>query len=144
MSNELNNDLTQHKEFVALHINEAIRVHDLRKALNTNEISDGYHTFGELYNHRIELFIQLCSLWAHNAKYHHNGGPDIWRTQKHSDSSCIDGWLLLGMNKEAGSQITYHLPISRWNDCSFAETLECAPEFDGHTSDDVLKRLREL
>jgi hypothetical protein len=27
--------------------------------INTNQISDGYHTFGELYDHRISLFIAL-------------------------------------------------------------------------------------
>lgn len=125
-------------------LNAFIKVNAVKGILDTNNISDGYHTFGELYDHRIELYIQLCSLWAYNANHHHNGGPDVWRTQKHSDGSCVDGWFLLGMNKGAGSQITYHLPMSRWDDCSFAETLERAPEFDGHTSADVLKRLREL
>ena len=36
-------------------------------------------------------------------------------------------------------QITYHLPLSKWEETGFAETLEKAPEFDGHTPDDVLE-----
>lgn len=45
---------------------------------------------------------------------------------------------------EAGTQITYHLPIDRWEECSFAETLDKAPKWDGHTSADVITRLKNL
>jgi hypothetical protein len=48
------------------------------------------------------------------------------------------------MNKNKGSQITYHLPTSKWDECDFAITLDKAPEWDGHTSNDVLERIREL
>lgn len=67
-----------------------------------------------------------------------------WRTKTHSDGISWDGWFVLGLGKGEGDQITYHLPISRWDECDFAETLERAPEFDGHTSDDVLTRLKNL
>jgi len=30
--------------------------------ISTKEISDGHHTFGELYRHRITLFCTLCNL----------------------------------------------------------------------------------
>jgi hypothetical protein len=26
-----------------------------------NDISDGYHTFKELYDHRVKLFVALCN-----------------------------------------------------------------------------------
>lgn len=38
----------------------------------------------------------------------------------------------------------YHLPMSEWDNCKWANTLENAPEWDGHTSADVLKRLAEI
>lgn len=97
------------------------------------QISDGYHTFDELYEHRIELWIKLC-----------HGSYGAWRTQTHSDGSCWEGWFVLGLGREQGKQITYHLPMSRWGDCAWADTLEIAPEFDGHTSADVLERLKGL
>ena len=51
----------------------------------------------------------------------------------------------MGIGKEKGKQITYHLPARYWHEvCEFAEILEKAPEWDGHTSDDVLKRLASL
>lgn len=97
------------------------------------EVSDGYHTINELYEHRINLFIALCKRIN-----------DCWRSDTHSDGTSFEGWFILGINKSQGSQITYHLPMSRWDDCDFATTLFKAPEWDGHTSNDVLKRLLEL
>lgn len=102
-------------------------------------ISDGYHTMDELYKHRITLYIALCR------DIHANNFEDIvWRSKLHADGSSFDGWFILGIYKEKGKQITYHLPLSKWDECAFAETLERGPEWDGHTPTDVLKRLSEL
>jgi hypothetical protein len=105
------------------------------EVIKTNDVSDGYHTFGELYDHRITLFIALCRC---------AGRQGVWRSKKNGDGGEWDGWFILGINKEKGEQITYHLPISRWGETEFAETLEQAPEFDGHTSEDVLERFKKL
>lgn len=108
--------------------------------IDTNKISDQYHTFGELYDHRIALWIALCRL------YHNSTGPSspVWRSEKHSDGSDLDGWFLMGINQTKSIQMTYHLPMSKWDECHFAQRLETAPEWDGHTSADVLDRLRML
>lgn len=112
------------------------------------QVSDGYHTMDELYHHRIILYIALCrSLMG--TMYHTEDSDTpilrkIWRSKLHSDGSSFDGWFVLGIGKEKGEQITYHLPLSEWGQTEFAETLEKAPEFDGHTSDDVLLRLTNL
>ena len=101
------------------------------KRVVTEDTSDGYHTFKELYEHRITLFIALAR----------NIDIVAWRSKLHSDGSSLDGWFILGIAKSKGNQITYHLPNKKWEETSFAETLEKAPDFDGHTSQDVLKRL---
>ncbi len=105
------------------------------------EVSDGYHTFDELYDHRITLYIALCRILR--TECDHRG---VWRSKLHSDGSSFEGWFVLGIGKEGekGKQITYHLPLSRWGETDFAETLEKAPEWDGHTPEDVLKRLKAL
>lgn len=118
---------------------EALNV--LIKDSDTNKISDGYHTFGELYEHRIVLFIALCLQVYWSYKRTPNEENPIWKTVYHSDGSVWEGWFLLGMFKEKGKQITYHLPIKYWDQVTFAEQLIKAPDFDGHTSEDVLKRL---
>ena len=107
-------------------------------------VCDGYHTIDELYDHRITLFIALCRAIEKQEEY--NNGIEIWRSKKHSDGELAFGgtWFVLGINKEEGKQITYHLPILKWEETNFAETLETAPEWDGHTSADVLERLKKL
>jgi hypothetical protein len=109
---------------------------------------DGYHTFDELYDHRITLFITVCRWFGVMAYEGCIRGTDCqaqaWRSKAHHDGSVWDGWFILGIGKKKGEQITYHLPLSRWDETEFAETLEKAPEWDGHTPDDVLKRLKQL
>lgn len=106
-----------------------------REKVDTNLISDGYHTFGELYDHRIALFIALakCIRWPSSVN-------PIWRCPTDAD------WFILGIDNEPGKQITYHLPMSRWKDTEFAITFDKKdkPEWDGHTSEDVLNRLLNL
>ena len=109
---------------------------------------DSYHTFAELYDHRIAIYIALCQslvtldglqeAMGQKKLYH------VWRSHLHSDGTSFANWFTLGIYKEAGKQITYHLPNSRWDDVAFAETLDRGPEFDGHTPEDVLLRLKDL
>lgn len=122
-------------------INEVIKSH----AIDTNLISDGYHTFGELYEHRIVLWITLCKVFKYKANGNGIHRP-TWRTRFHSDGSYIEGWFLLGLGENGyyGPQMTYHLPMKYWEKCHFATTLDKAIEFDGHTSVDVLERLLSL
>ena len=118
---------------------------DASKAMVELLVSDGYHTFEELYDHRIALFIALCrnlQQWANNSGS--IADKHIYRSKTNGDGSTWEGWFILGIGKEKGKQITYHLPLSRWEETSFAETLDKAPEWDGHSSADVLERLKKL
>jgi hypothetical protein len=108
---------------------------DLKSIEAEVSITDGYHTFDELYDHRITLYIALCKALK-------NG--NVWRSQLHSDGSNYDGWFILGIWFEKGKQITYHIQNYRWDEAEFAQTLDKAPEFDGHTSEDVLERIKNL
>ena len=102
-------------------------------------VSDGYHTIGELYEHRIVLFIALCK------QYRKHSHSSVWISTKHSDGSSFDDWFIMGITMPDGKQITYHLPARFWSECcEISEVLEKAPEWDGHTSNDVLIRLKQL
>ena len=105
---------------------------------------DGYHTFDELYNHRITLFIALCRHMHDLLALEKPEKFKIWRSRLHSDGTAWDDWFIMGIGTKAGEQITYHLPMKMWSFTDFAESLEKAPEFDGHSSDDVLARLTAL
>ena len=112
------------------------------------EISDGYHTMDELYEHRVALYIQLASAIEIMNKISRDKGwstnAPVWRSKVHSDGSRYEGWFILGIEKEAGKQITYHIPEKYWDSTEFAETLIKAPEWDKHTSADVLERIKNF
>lgn len=97
------------------------------------EVSDGYHTFNELYEHRCLLFIALMQ-----------SNHDIaWRADKNDDGTKWDGWFLAGMDLSTGT-ITYHLPQNMWSMLDKdIKTFDIGPKWDGHTSNDVIKRLIE-
>lgn len=110
-----------------------------KTVIDSGKISDGFHTFDELYNHRNTLYIALCRVLDGYTSYY------VWRSKKHSDkTSAGKGWFILGINSSLGEQITYHLPISKWKETKFAVTHPFAINWDGHTSKDVLKRVRDL
>lgn len=108
------------------------------------DLSDGYHTFGELYQHRVALFIALCRELQANPAYQTGQKSFVWRSRLHSDGSSFDGWFVMGIGALPGEQITYHLPLDSWGSTDFADTLDRAPAFDGHSPSDVLERLQGL
>ncbi|WP_199288067.1 hypothetical protein [Culicoidibacter larvae] len=91
------------------------------------DMSDGYHTFNELYNHRSVLFSVICNL---NSKV-------AWKSKKHADGSMFNNMFVVGIETPAG-MFTYHDEMMWWNRYNVPE-LENAPEWDGHTSDDVIR-----
>lgn len=95
------------------------------------EISDGYHTFNELYEHRHALFLVLMSLNKDKA----------WFSSKHHDGTEMEGWFIAGINTPQG-QVTYHLPNSHWTRAILtgAKSLEVGEKWDGHTSQQVVMR----
>jgi len=102
----------------------------------SGQVSDGYHTFDELYAHRCALFVALM--------LHSNTKGPVWRSLLHDDGTMFDGWFIAGMSLPTGP-ITYHLPIEMWdtlNDPGVA-TLNQAFPWDGHTPADVVQRLND-
>lgn len=132
----MSNDEYQHQNFCqTIMKNKEEAINALITHADKSKISDGYHTFGELYNHRNHLLINMCKLLKKE------GTLEVWRSIKQSDGAMDKDWFIMGVNKEKGCQISYHLPITLWELTMWAETLDKAPEWDGHTSDEVIKRL---
>ncbi len=64
-------------------------------------ISDGYHTFKELYEHRVTLFIALanthCDLLKELYDKMEISSPwffPFWKAKKHEDGTMYDGWFI--------------------------------------------------
>jgi len=122
---------------------ESINIYDAthyaqKVGVPVGNLSDGYHTFNELYEHRIVLYMILCAIVAEI-------NPEkVWKAKKHHDDSEFEGCFIMGINTKPGFQISCHLPLSKWDECKFATEREKAPEWDGHTSADVLERLKKV
>lgn len=102
-----------------------------------SQVSDGYHTLAELYEHRHALFLALMK----------SNPKQSWISLCHSDG-CIPfndhGWFIAGMTLD-GKDITYHLPARLWGLAvgTGASVLPLGREWDGHTAEDVVTRLME-
>ncbi len=116
-------------------INNMIKENKKLKTIETKKISDGHHTFEELYKHRIILFCTLCNLF-----------PDIsWKSRKHYDEEndpMFSGNFIAGINTPDGIA-TYHIKLEYWDLFDITE-LERAPKYDDYSNDEVLKRILSL
>ncbi len=116
-------------------INEFIQFLKKEKSdFHAGNISDGFHTFDELYEHRVALFIALCRAYR----------PHAWKTRYHSNGEEWEGWFILGLFSEEGKQITHHINISYWEMLEDIRTLERQPVWDGHVHKDIVERLLHL
>lgn len=103
------------------------------QAADLGEVSDGYHTFNQLYHQRAVLFATIV-----------NEHPDIsWKSFKHFDGHyCFDEdgeMFIVGIDTPKGSY-TYHYHKKYW-DLFKCKELECGQEWDGHTEKDVTRLL---
>ena len=115
------------KKFVELEgIEGAYNIDLLTKV---GEFSDNYHTFNELYEHRMILFKLVCD--AHKDK--------AWKSWKHDDGSMFDHSFIVGIETPEG-QYTYHYPKEHY-DLFDVKELEFAPPYDGHTPKDITRLL---
>ena len=96
------------------------------------DVSDGYHTFNELYEHRHALFLALINCTSASS----------WMSKLHDDGTSMEGWFIAGVKTPCG-MVSYHLPDRLW-DAAFkagAFKVDRAPKWDGHTAADVVNRL---
>lgn len=101
--------------------------------------SDGYHTFNELYEHRNVLF---CSFISHSEYDICNHAIECFWSRLHSDGTMFDNMIIVGMKTPIG-YITYHMDQKFTANLPGDIEVERAPEWEGHTSFDVLDRLQE-
>lgn len=105
----------------------------MAKDPDTDNISDGYHTFGELYDHRRALMAALVRtrrIWAWRSLAHH---PD--------DAPMFDGgYFIVGVDLPTGT-IRYHYKLPHWDDFRDAIALPHAPKWDGALPADTVTRL---
>lgn len=101
---------------------------------DTDQISDGFHTFGELYEHRRALTAALVA----------TGKFPAWRSKQHhpdDDPMFEGGWFIVGIELPTGT-ITYHYELKHWDEFHFGtDDLEHAPKWDGALANETPRRL---
>ena len=117
-------------------INKEIK--ENKHEIDTDLISDTWHTFKELYNHRSILYIKLCKELSMK--------KDFWvfKTKKHDDESIMEGYFILGVKLPDNSYISYHMNIENWTLCDFAQEIQKSPIKGKYTSNDALTNLLKL
>ena len=97
------------------------------------KVSDGSHTFNELYHHRAVLFSVIC-----------NEHPDLaWKSKLHEDGTMYDGMFIVGIKTPDG-QATYHYDIDPYWDMFDVKEMDHAPQWDGHTPAQAIERIGHL
>ena len=99
-------------------------------AADVEKMSDGYHTFADLYEQRLILSAALAK-----------NNPNAWKSKRHEDGSVPfgGGWFIMGFDTDEGCY-TYHYELKDW-DLFQCEELDKGKPWDGHTSKDVRRLL---
>jgi len=104
----------------------------------TEDTSDGYHTFKELYAYRRAYNALLFKEWFISSL------NDVHKSKKHHDGEdCFGGgWFVVTAETPVG-QISNHYEMEHWDMFQIAER-ERANEWDGHTPKQALERMERL
>ena len=116
--------------FIHQEINPVIR--SIPEEFSAGYISDRYHTFNELYDHRAKLTISLL-LTSLKSR--------AWKSLLHNDGTMYPGMFIIGVDTKYG-QATYHYNIDPyWSMAKGIRELDRAPKFDGHTHSEAIDRI---
>lgn len=119
------------------------------ESIDPNDVSDGYHTFGQLYDCRLAYNVALFNEWAKEWNRHLSDFAkpqyNVHKSKKHYDGEeCFGGgWFIVVAILPTG-QITNHYKLEDWDLFKIPETEKALVEFDGHNTDDVISRLISL
>lgn len=96
---------------------------------DVGDVSDGFHTFNQLYHQRAMLFATIVN----------QNSEKSWKTYCHEDGElCFGGgWFLVTIETPQGAY-GYHYEDKYWNlfDC---KAIEKAKPWDGYTEEDVTR-----
>ena len=108
----------------------------------TENTSDGYHTFKILYDIRKAYNVALFNEWGKFDIPSYN----VHKSRKHNDGEYPFGkqdWFIVCAKLPSG-QISNHYPMEDWDLFKIPEVEKALFPFDGHTIEDVIKRLIQL
>lgn len=110
-----------------------------------NELSDGWHTFNDLYEFRKLYNAVLFNEWAKRGDGDGNPLYDVHKSIRHEDGElCFGGgWFIVVAILPTG-QISNHYKMRDWDLFQIPSVEKALHPFDGHTPKDVMSRLLAL
>lgn len=109
------------------------------KDFRENDISDGYHTFAELYEFRMVYNAMLFNEWQATNIYH------VHKSWRHEDGEWCFGkrgeWFIVSAMLPTGL-ISNHYKAEYWDLFQVKTVPKALFKFDGHNGEDVLKRMK--
>lgn len=115
---------------------------------NMDDVSDGYHTFQELYDYRL-LYNAAFFNELDDYKYNWDDGGwisiyDVHKSKRHSDGEeCFGGGWFIVMAELPTGQISNHYEMKYWDYFNIPEK-EKANKWDGHTPQEAAERLKKF
>ena len=125
-------------------------------------VSDGFHTFDEIYNFRKLYNALLFNEWAMQIKTEtafskdasgrtkqivvaESNKYDVHKSIRHNNGElCFGGGWFVVIAILPSGQITNHYEMKDWGLFKIPEVEKAKYEFDGHTSQDVVERMLNL
>lgn len=106
---------------------------------DVSKISDGHHTFEELYKFRLAYNALIFNEWATQCKY------KVHKSYRHeSGELCFGGgWFIVVAELPTG-QITNHYRLDYWDWFKIPETEKALLAYDGHTPNDTINRIDDF
>jgi hypothetical protein len=126
------------------------------------EISDGFHSFNELYEFRKLYNALLFNEWARQITTEtafrkdargrtkqivvaESNKYDVHKSIRHNNGElCFGGGWFVVIAILPSGQITNHYEMKDWDLFKIPEVEKAKYEFDGHTSQDVVERMLNL
>lgn len=117
---------------------ECFNIDNLNHIISTSKdeidislISDGYHTFDELYFHRMILFSVICK----------QNKDKAWKSKLHADGTMFPGYFIVGIYTPDG-QYSYHYKLECWKYFDDIREMLTAPLWDGHVPSDIERLIK--
>jgi hypothetical protein len=115
------------------------KIYDKDGLKDLGNISDGHHTFDELYAFRKMYNAVAFNAWAKEGLY------DVHKSTCHNDGTpCYNGGWFIVMAILPDGQISNHYEMSDWDLFQCPEEIIIKQAYDGHTAADVLSRLKNV
>ena len=121
-------------------------------------VSDGYHTFKDMYDIRLAYNVALFNTWgeitvsSENYPFTGEDRPsllpqyDVHKSWRHHDGQGCFGeekkWFIVSAYLPGVGLISNHYKAEHWDLFKIPEVRKALYEFDGHTTKDVIERLK--